>query len=75
MLQSTISIVYISMEDDCSILKLMSELDWHGFLWSIENTWIIDIIPGVEKMVSPIELWEQRSPELLRILIQEIHEG
>ena len=73
MLKGTIGIVHIPVEDDSSICLLVSELNWHGLERTVEDTWVIDIVPSVEVVVSSLKHREAGHPEVLSILIQEVH--
>ena len=74
MLKCAISIVDISVQDFSAVFLNVHELHRHRLERAIENAWVVDIIPCVEKMVGPLELWELVDPKLLGICGQEVHE-
>ena len=75
MLKGAVCIVYISVKHNSAIFLNVLELDRHSFQRSIEYTRIIDIVPGIEKVIGAFEFRELVHPELLSIGVEEIHES
>ena len=46
MLERTVRIMNISMQHNSSILLDVSELHWHSLDRTVEDAWVIDIVPS-----------------------------
>ena len=75
MLESAICIVDITMKNRLTIFLNVLELHWHSFNGTIEDAWIINIVPCKEKLVCSLEFLELSLPESACVFIQEVHEG
>ena len=53
----------------------MLELHWHSLEWSVEDAWIVHIVPGIEETVCAFKHGKSLSPELLSVSVEEVHES
>ena len=53
----------------------MSKLNWHRLDRTIEDAWIVHIVPGKEQACSTLKLSKLLLPEVSCIFVQEVHEG
>ena len=74
MLERTVCVMHISMQNHCTVTSYMSKLHGHSLNWTIEDTRIVHIVPDKEQARRTFELIKLLFPKDTGIFVQEVHE-
>ena len=74
-LKRTVGVVDVSVKHVGAVRLDMLELDRHRLERPVEDARVVNVVPGVEEVVSAFKLGELVDPEVLSIRVQEVHEG